>query len=60
MNKMVKKGDIVVCIIGGQEFMRDCEYYVDKAYKSLGEFVVINDNGNPCRFKWSDDRFKKA
>lgn len=61
MSKMVKKGDVVVCLRGGDGFTEGCTYTVEKVFSKKEQlFELINDNGNQVsRFLWKDE-FKKA
>lgn len=61
MNKMVKKGDVVICLRGGDGFTEGCSYEVTKVFSKKEQlFELINDNGNQVsRFLWKDE-FKKA
>lgn len=61
MNRMVKKGDVVVCLLGGDGFTEGCSYEVTKVFSKKEKlFELINDNGNQVSRFMCKDEFKKA
>lgn len=61
MNKMVKKGDFLECLITNETLTAGTKYMVEMVTSSkYGEFKILNDDGNYQTFSWDGDEFKKA
>lgn len=61
MNKMVKKGDFLECLITNETLTAGTKYMVEMVTSSkYGEFKILNDDGNYQMFSWDGDEFKKA
>ena len=61
MNKMVKKGDVVVCLKSYGNTTEGCQYTVWKVTSAkFGNFQIVDDEGDFALVSWDWGYFKKA